>query len=117
MAQAGKQCVRNFHHLVFGTRREEIGRMPELLAHGCNGIREGMNIITNPRRAHVRWESSASRAGFRPAGFTELSNVFGIRAVAITSGPYVRKAGMSYSSNTRFAARIQSASVLSISGS
>src|SRR4030095_6080572 len=41
MAQAGKQCVRNFHHLVFGTRREETGRMPELLAHACHGIREG----------------------------------------------------------------------------
>ena len=41
MAQAGVQCVGNFHHLVFGMAGEEIGRVPELLAYGCNGIREG----------------------------------------------------------------------------
>ena len=38
MAQAGKQRVRDFHHVVFGMGSEEIDRVPELLAHGCNGV-------------------------------------------------------------------------------
>src|SRR5688500_3868015 len=40
MAQAGKQCVGNFHHVVCRTRSEEIGRVPELLAYRCSGVRE-----------------------------------------------------------------------------
>jgi hypothetical protein len=41
VAKAGKQGVGNFHYIVFGTRSEEIGWVPELLAHRCNGIGKG----------------------------------------------------------------------------